>query len=155
MTDDSNRKGSSGIRRMRGFTLLELLVTVAIVAILAAIALPSYSTYVNRTRARGAAADLVSMSLALENDFQKTLVYPVYAAGTAVPALPANRTGSLINDFSTWAPAQGTYYAYSLSSTSAGYTVTATAQGNVSCTLSLSSVNVRTASGNNCGFTSW
>jgi type IV pilus assembly protein PilE len=155
MTAHSKSQYPRSIRRFRGFTLLELLVTVAIVAILAAIALPSYSTYVNRTRAKGAGSDLVAMSLALENDFQKTLVYPVYAAGTVVPALPANRTGSQINDFSTWAPAQGAYYAYSLSSTNAAYTVTATAQGNVACTLTLSSANVRTASGNNCGFTSW
>ncbi len=36
-------------KRVRGFTLLELMVVVVIVGVLAAIALPSYSNYVKRT----------------------------------------------------------------------------------------------------------
>lgn len=35
-------------RRLRGFTLIEMMVTVAIIAIIAAIAIPSYSRYVTR-----------------------------------------------------------------------------------------------------------
>ncbi len=37
------------LKRLRGFTLLEIMVVVAIVGILAAIALPAYSNYVKRT----------------------------------------------------------------------------------------------------------
>ena len=45
--------------RARGFTLVELMITVAIVALLAAIALPSYASYVARARRADARGQLV------------------------------------------------------------------------------------------------
>ena len=54
------------VKNMRAFTLIELMVTVAIVAILAAIAYPSYTEYVMKGRRADAKAGLLSLQMAQE-----------------------------------------------------------------------------------------
>lgn len=71
-----------------GFTLIEVMITVAIVAILAAIALPSYQDYVRRGRVQEAPTNLSAYRALLEQSYQDNRNYGT--TGTAcIPAAPA------------------------------------------------------------------
>ncbi len=61
--------------RAGGFTLIELMVAVAIAAILAAIAYPSYTAYVQRSRVPAALDQLSGISTRMEQCFQDTGTY--------------------------------------------------------------------------------
>ena len=59
-----------------GFTLVEIVIVMAIIAILASISVPSYSRYIAREKLRTVQSDLEVLSLKLENRYQRVLSYP-------------------------------------------------------------------------------
>jgi type IV pilus assembly protein PilE len=66
------------MRKTAGFTLIEVLVVVAIVALLASIALPAYTEYVTRGRLTEAQSGLQSRRVELEQFFQDNRTYVGY-----------------------------------------------------------------------------
>lgn len=69
-----------------GFTLIELMIVVAIIGILAGIAYPSYLEYVARSRRADAMSSLHELAQAMERHYTVNGRYT--AAGGAAPALP-------------------------------------------------------------------
>ncbi len=63
------------MRSARGFTLIELMVTVAVIAILASIALPSYTDYVRRGKLTEATSSLSELRLRAEKFFADNRTY--------------------------------------------------------------------------------
>jgi general secretion pathway protein G len=59
-----------------GFTLIEIIVTVAIVVILGAIAMPLYSGYMEHSRVESAVADIGTISLRIESYYSDHNAYP-------------------------------------------------------------------------------
>lgn len=144
----------------RGFTLMELLAALAILGILAAIAIPTYTAYLNRGKRAAAKVDLLAAAAQLERNYTTNGCYNFITVaecraqkGTA-PTLP------------TTSPAEGrTHHAisvdYSASATGQAFTLSATPCGTAGAcpagsepytdadcgTLTLDHTGVRTSSG--------
>lgn len=77
------------MQRQPGFTLIELMVTVAIIAILAGIALPSYTQYVLRGKLVEGASALMAMRTKMELYFQDNRSFVGACVAGTTAALPA------------------------------------------------------------------
>jgi type IV pilus assembly protein PilE len=71
-------------RRLLGFTLIELMIAIAIVAILAAVALPGYQSHIRKSRRAVAAACLEELAQQMERRYTTQMNY----TGTTLPAAP-------------------------------------------------------------------
>ena len=104
------------IREKKGFTLIELLIVIIILAVLAAIAVPTYLTMRDRAREAGTEAEMANIATALELYHADTEAYPAADGWSA-----SLENGGYMNNVPTtdmW----GRSYTYAL--TDNGYTLT-------------------------------
>jgi len=64
--------------KIQGFTLIELMITVAIIGILAGIAIPAYQDYVRQGKVAEATSNLADLRIKIEQSFQDNRNYTNY-----------------------------------------------------------------------------
>ncbi len=79
----------AGRPSVAGFTLIEVMITVAIIAILAAIAVPAYSDYVTRSKIIGATTRMGDIRTQMEKYFFDNRTYSNAGVCGAQPAINA------------------------------------------------------------------
>lgn len=86
----SSRRGC--VLRPRGFTLVELMIVVAVVAILSAIAYPSYKDYVLRGQVAEGTAGLQTLQAQMERHYQNQRTYATVGS-TSSPCANSPKAG--------------------------------------------------------------
>ena len=105
---------------VRGFTLIELMIVVAVVAVLGAIAYPSYTQYIMRGKITEATSSLSDLRLRAEKYFADNRTYQ---------AVPVSGTNAGFNQTIQ----NARYFTYACTApTATTYTCTATGSGDVS-----------------------
>ena len=121
-------------RTHRGFTLIEVMITVAIIGILSAIALPAYRDYITRGRIPEATSQLASKQVKMEQWFQDSRSYRA-ATGTDCYVGASDTTSSRFFTF-TCAASSATAYTITATGTGAmtGFVYTVDQSGNKATT---------------------
>ncbi len=145
----------------QGFTLIELMITVAIIGILASIALPSYQDSVRKSRRNDAQGVLLGLANAMERHYttnNNSYCDAGGAGGSDLCGSPGTNDDGTPSIY-TIPPETASYYIIAISNTidANSYTLTADrtgAQSNDKCgTLTLSNTGVKSVTNQDTGIT--
>lgn len=130
------------MKLQKGFTLVELMVVVAIVAILAGIGIPAYSDYMQRGKLAEAMTELAGMRVRLEQFYQDNRTYVGFDCTAVANAryftysCPNVQSATAFTAVATGVASQGTGgFVYTIDQNNAkSSTITATGwTGNAAC----------------------
>jgi type IV pilus assembly protein PilE len=139
-------------QRNAGFSLLELMIVVAVIGILAAIALPSYNEYITRSKISEATANLSDIRTKMEAYYMDNRRYSSTAGGGTC-GISGGNTPNVTNS---------KYFTYACASSGANasgdqaYTITATGvsnQGMNGFVLTIDQSNTKVTTGVGAGWT--
>ena len=82
-------------RTLQGFTLIELMITVAILGIISAIAVPSYMTYVKKSKRTEAKTEMLRIAQLQESYYIQNLTYSQELTGLGFGAVTENTESDL------------------------------------------------------------
>lgn len=121
-------------RTVIGLTLIELMVTIAVLAILAAIGYPMYVEQVQKSRRTDARSAVMELAMAQEREFA---AFGHFSEPSALPAgvsnddgIPVPDAGSVLNaDVARIADQYSAFYTFNITATTGTFTITATPAG--------------------------
>jgi len=134
-----NHDHETTMRPTAGFTLIELIITVAIVAILAAVAMPAYQDYSRRGRVQEAPQNLADFRARMEQYYQDNRTYGPTGGTTCGVAAPTLKS-----------------FTFSCNTSNGGQGFSATATGTGGLTAGLAySVNEQNTQTTTCTSCAW
>lgn len=117
-------------RKQYGFTLIELMIVVAIIGILAAIAIPSYQDYIRKSRRTDATVAISKIQQAQEKWRANNTSYTVDVSTNGLNVTSLTTATTATSDTLTSKFGGNDYYNIKINGTgSTGYVITATPQG--------------------------
>ena len=112
--------------RHRGFTLIDLVIAIAVVAILLRIALPVYQAYIVRSSRQAAQSELVALANAQEKIFLNSNAYTASVTGAYTGQSGGGLGVTTTSTCSTAGRSKDCRYTFSVAATATTFTLTGT-----------------------------